>query len=725
MAGRSASRDDEDGRGRCIGTSVQGGRGGILGCPHAEVNVFHKCTWRCEELVEKKKRMYTRWRGEKKKKRGGGGGGDVTREEEERNGDDDDDDQGVPNGVVVIPNAEPMEAVCWGETEAQEDGERKEDARHEESTCTQGGRRWNSAGGHSGATLVLELQEPMLVTGALQTWSDNGQWSIWSPKAVRDEMCKADVHPMVVAYDRFPDPAAAVRAPLEAFVEYAEKKNDSAHETELAKTTDGDDVNDIDTKSEDDDSETGTDLQSHERNVGTPLVLADWRDTSSKKMRKRTNGFTPAFLEDCPGSEHERHLPPQRPSLRSIARSEALDVVPRGGVLGLQKVGGSLEASTTTRTSWHAVVHGTRQVVVYAPEETKAIGGDAIVEGTSAYSPFTSSSSSMKSPENAHGSRGRRNAREETSVVVDAAVGSSATLADEFGSAGRRAKARIAILGPGDVLVVPQGWWWTALALETSVAVTGKVGAAATPATVETTAAVTNPIGASADVILLNDKSADIARRCFAAKRIGNDYFTKTKFRSAVEAYSVGIRLLSADDVIVDDRGTAPPAAVAKATMTRARNPSSQSFFSADGGETSALLATLLCNRAAAGLKLKRWHDVIEDCTASLRISHTQYHSQGSSGDSEQMSSSPTATTAKLYYRRARALEMIGDADGAVRDMKRVLELEPNNASALHCMREYSSILNRIIIVNRGAEDVKRRQVKGLYTGVPQTYADV
>ena len=66
---------------------------------------------------------------------------------------------------------------------------------------------------------------------------------------------------------------------------------------------------------------------------------------------------------------------------------------------------------------------------------------------------------------------------------------------------------------------------------------------------------------------------------------------------------------------------------------------------------------------------------------------------------------------------------MLGDADGAVRDMKKVLELEPNNKQARHSMQEYSSILNRLIIINRGSEDVKRRQVKGLYTGVPANYA--
>lgn len=694
----------------------EGGRsgGGILGCPHAAVNVFHTCTWRCEELVEKKKRMYTLWRGKKKKKKRG----DVTREE---NGDDDhheddetDENQRIPHGVIVMPNAEPMRAVRWGEEE--------EEALHDESTGDDGRKRISTGRG-TAALEVLELKEPVVVTGALQSWSDNGQWSTWSPMAVRDEMCKGDANPMVVAYDRFPHPAAAVRAPLEAFVEYAEQKNDSVREAMHEIVADDDDVSDADKKSRGDDDESGTDLQSHERSIGTPLVLADWRDTSSKKMNKRTNGFTPAFLQESSGSEHERHLPPQRPSLRSVARSEGIDMVPRGGVLGLQKVGGSLDASTATtitRTSWHAVVHGTRQAVVYAPEETKAIGGDAIVEGASAYSPFKS----MEAQEKSHGQHGIRNAREETSVVVDAAVGSSATLADEFGSSGRRAKARVAILGPGDVLIVPQGWWWTVLALETSVAVTGKVGGAATPAAAEATAsaataaATTNPRGTNADVLLLNDKSADIARRCVAAKRIGNDYFTKTKFRSAAEAYSVGIRLLSADDLIVDDCGAASSTAAT-------RNHSSQRFSTTDSGEASALLATLLCNRAAAGLKLKRWRDVIEDCTASLRISHTQYHIQSTRGNLEQTSISPTATTAKLYYRRARALEMIGDADGAVRDMKRVLELEPNNASALHCMREYSSILNRIIIINRGAEDVKRRQVKGLYTGVPQTYADV
>lgn len=56
--------------------------------------------------------------------------------------------------------------------------------------------------------------------------------------------------------------------------------------------------------------------------------------------------------------------------------------------------------------------------------------------------------------------------------------------------------------------------------------------------------------------------------------------------------------------------------------------------------------------------------DVISDCTTALRCSHSMMTTQSS------------RTTSKLYYRRAKASEMIGDADGAVNDMKKVLELE-------------------------------------------------
>lgn len=63
--------------------------------------------------------------------------------------------------------------------------------------------------------------------------------------------------------------------------------------------------------------------------------------------------------------------------------------------------------------------------------------------------------------------------------------------------------------------------------------------------------------------------------------------------------------------------------------------------------------------------------DVISDCTAALRCSHSVAHFQ-------------SKTTSKLYYRRAKALEMIGDADGAVNDMKKVLELEVRRAKYLY-----------------------------------------
>ena len=90
----------------------------------------------------------------------------------------------------------------------------------------------------------------------------------------------------------------------------------------------------------------------------------------------------------------------------------------------------------------------------------------------------------------------------------------------------------------------------------------------------------------------------------------------------------------------------------------------------------------------------------------------------------------------KALFRRGKAHEGLGDADAALADFKRVVELEPNNAAAreevrmLHvvdaaCRRcadcaasrqveNYGSILHRLVVMSYCDADTRRRQQGGI-----------
>ena len=93
-----------------------------------------------------------------------------------------------------------------------------------------------------------------------------------------------------------------------------------------------------------------------------------------------------------------------------------------------------------------------------------------------------------------------------------------------------------------------------------------------------------------------------------------------------------------------------------------------------------------MSNRAAAWLRRKRWAEALADCNAVLRggcarlAVLTVAHALIAHPPGRRRSS---AITLKALFRRGKAHEGLGDADAALADFKRVVELEPNNAAAL------------------------------------------
>ena len=66
--------------------------------------------------------------------------------------------------------------------------------------------------------------------------------------------------------------------------------------------------------------------------------------------------------------------------------------------------------------------------------------------------------------------------------------------------------------------------------------------------------------------------------------------------------------------------------------------------------------------------------------------------------------------TVKALFRRAKAHEGLGDADAALRDFRRVAELEPGNAAAAEELENYRSVLHRLVVLSNGDAETRRRQ---------------
>ena len=83
-------------------------------------------------------------------------------------------------------------------------------------------------------------------------------------------------------------------------------------------------------------------------------------------------------------------------------------------------------------------------------------------------------------------------------------------------------------------------------------------------------------------------------------------------------------------------------------------------------------LKAVLCNRAACYLKLKKYEDCKDDCSGAIELDRRYV---------------------KAYYRRAQACIALGDGNGAAKDLKFLLTIDPSNKEAVSLMREAAKLV--------------------------------
>lgn len=139
-------------------------------------------------------------------------------------------------------------------------------------------------------------------------------------------------------------------------------------------------------------------------------------------------------------------------------------------------------------------------------------------------------------------------------------------------------------------------------------------------------------------------------------KDIGNDYFKNQKYGEAIEKYNEAISL---------------------------------------SWGNKALLATLLCNRAIAYIKIGNLQDAKNDCTAVLEMD---------------------SANKKAYFRRAQANELSGELKLAFDDLSKLVRIEPKNPEFLDLMRKvkvgldkeriHDTEVNRILTILKSNEKI-------------------
>ena len=283
----------------------------------------------------------------------------------------------------------------------------------------------------------------------------------------------------------------------------------------------------------------------------------------------------------------------------------SLSVGPPGAQRALGRTRGGL------MHSWHAQLRGSTQYVMYAPLEADLIGGGAVESDVSGFDP----------------------SQPDWSAYPRA----------------RAATPCIATLVPGEVLLVPAGWWWHRRHLEGEPAVvlrrdfTTLKEAPALLKDVQMCKERTDARRTAASAFTIAQDNV-LDARC--ARNEGNEHFRRGAYRAATDSYTRALRLLGPDGDDHDDP-------------------------ECGGGGARAVY---LCNRAACWLKRRRWAEARADCNDVLR-----------SGRADKIA-------VKALFRRAKAFEGLGMPEDALRDYKRSLELEPGNKYAKEQVWLYQEI---------------------------------
>eukprot|EP00455_Lapot_gusevi_P022747 TRINITY_DN236_c0_g1_i1.p1 TRINITY_DN236_c0_g1~~TRINITY_DN236_c0_g1_i1.p1 ORF type:complete len:506 (+),score=151.41 TRINITY_DN236_c0_g1_i1:60-1577(+) len=148
-------------------------------------------------------------------------------------------------------------------------------------------------------------------------------------------------------------------------------------------------------------------------------------------------------------------------------------------------------------------------------------------------------------------------------------------------------------------------------------------------------------------------RALKMIKKVESVKQAGNDAFRAGRCQEAIELYTEGINL----------------------------DPLNSEYVS-----------TLLCNRAAAHMKLTRWQEAVNDCTACLDINENY---------------------SKAYVRRATCYSQLENYEEAVRDYEKALKLDPENSDLRQNIRQAKLDLKRskrkdyykVLGVSRDAEE--------------------
>ena len=125
-------------------------------------------------------------------------------------------------------------------------------------------------------------------------------------------------------------------------------------------------------------------------------------------------------------------------------------------------------------------------------------------------------------------------------------------------------------------------------------------------------------------------------QNALAHKATGNEHFSKGDYASAADAYTKALRALSAQY-----HTAAPPT-------------------------SRKLHANLYANRAICALKEGRWQACVDDASQCLVVDG--YH-------------------AKALYRRSCAYEALGEPAKAIRDLRLLVRIDPQNRAAISQLR--------------------------------------
>lgn len=107
-------------------------------------------------------------------------------------------------------------------------------------------------------------------------------------------------------------------------------------------------------------------------------------------------------------------------------------------------------------------------------------------------------------------------------------------------------------------------------------------------------------------------------------------------------------------------------------------------------------LCAVRCNRAAAKTKRKMFEEAMEDARYVI---------------DRPLEAGPKVLC-KALYRLSKALEGVGDAEGAESALLSAKKIEPNNPVVKQALRNLSSVFHLIVVLNRASPEVLSRQPK-------------